>query len=194
MLFRSTKGLSGSAFKAAQIAATSALEKACATADAVRCDVVSLYHGDRYHLYKYDRFQDVRLVFAPEQAIAFFGGDPDNFSFPRFDLDVAFLRAWQRGAPASTPEHLALAPHELHEGDATFVVGNPRSTSRELTAAELEFARDVALPKRVLRLAELRGELLQVEQGRGDTARRADRKSTRLNSSHSSVSRMPSSA
>src|SRR5207244_3927892 len=101
-----TKGLEGSTFYDRQKAELSKIEKECATADDLRCDVVTLYHGGRYHLYKYRRFQDVRLVFAPEFSIAFFGGDPDNFMFPRYDLDVAFMRVYERDKPLEQPHYL----------------------------------------------------------------------------------------
>src|SRR5205807_6815389 len=107
-----TQGLSGKAFDAAQKKELAALEKDCAAGDEqLRCDVVALYHGGLYNLYKYRRFQDVRLVFAPELSIAFFGGDPDNFNFPRYDLDVSFLRAWQGGKPARTEHHFGWSLH-----------------------------------------------------------------------------------
>jgi hypothetical protein len=156
-----TKGLTGAEFNKAQKAEQSRIEKECATTDEVRCDVISLYQGGRFHLYKYRRNQDVRLVFAPELAIAFFGGDPDNFNFPRYDLDVSFLRIWKDGKPASTPDYLRWSASGAKEGDLTFVSGHPGSTSRNLTTSQLAYLRDVGLPERIFRLSEARGELLQ---------------------------------
>jgi V8-like Glu-specific endopeptidase len=156
-----TKGLTGAEFNKTQKAEQSRIEKECATTDEVRCDVISLYQGGRFHLYKYRRHQDVRLVFAPELAIAFFGGDPDNFNFPRYDLDVSFLRIWKDGKPASTPDYLRWSASGAKEGDLTFVSGHPGSTSRNLTTSQLAYLRDVGLPERIFRLSEARGELLQ---------------------------------
>src|SRR5262249_10582942 len=82
----------------------SRLEKACGDGSRVRCEVVTLYRGGRYHLYKYKRYQDVRLVFAPEAQMAAFGGDPDNFRYPRYALDLAFLRAYDNNQPAHTQD------------------------------------------------------------------------------------------
>jgi hypothetical protein len=104
----------------------SRIEAECATSDELRCDVVSLYHGGRYHLYKYRRFQDIRLVFAPEMAAAYFGGYPDNFMFPRSDLDVAFLRVYDGQVPLTSSEYFrwaASAPTSA--GELTFVPGIP---------------------------------------------------------------------
>src|SRR6202048_4824716 len=129
-----------------------------------RCDVVTLYQGGQYHLYEYKRFQDVRLVFAPEMAIAFFGGDPDNFNFPRYDLDVSFLRAYEDGKPARTEHYFKWSPAGAKEGDLTFVSGHPGGTDRELTMAELHYQRDIALPARLFDLAEYRGALTMFTQ------------------------------
>src|SRR3954464_7864122 len=119
------------------------IEKECAGGDAkLRCDVVTLYHGGRYDLYKYRRFQDVRLVFAPEFAIAFFGGDPDNFNFPRYDLDVSFIRVWEDGKPAHTEHSFKWSPNGSKKGDLAFVTGNPGRTGRALTVRQLEEQRD----------------------------------------------------
>jgi hypothetical protein len=159
-----TKGLTGQRYNDAEKAETARIEKECATSDAVRCDVVSLYRGGVYSLYRYRRFQDVRLVFAPEFAIAFFGGDPDNFNFPRFDLDVSFLRVYEDGKPAKLDHFLLWSKAGTKEGDATFVSGHPGGTSRQLTVAQLTYARDVALPARLLRLAELRGVLTEYQR------------------------------
>ncbi|MBC5828840.1 MAG: S46 family peptidase [Candidatus Eremiobacteraeota bacterium] len=88
------------------MAENASLQKACATNPAIRCDVVALSHGGMYNLYKYKRYRDVRLVFAPEFSVARFGGDPDNFNFPRYDYDISLLRAYENDRPASTPEYL----------------------------------------------------------------------------------------
>jgi hypothetical protein len=154
-----TRGQEGAAFQRALRGEIARIEKACQTAEAVRCEVVTLYQGGLYHLYAYRRFTDVRLVFAPELAIAYFGGDPDNFEFPRWALDVAFLRAWDGGQPARTPEFFRWSPTGAKDGELTFVTGHPGGTDRSLTVAELRTQRDVTLPERLVRLAELRGLL-----------------------------------
>jgi hypothetical protein len=154
-----TKGLDDKKFNEAQKAEMSKIEKACQTSDKYRCDVVSLYHGGVYNLYKYRRFQDVRLVFAPEFKIAFFGGDPDNFMFPRYDLDVSFLRVYDEGKPAHMDHYFKWSQAGAAESELTFVSGHPGGTDRQLTVAQLEYQRDVAMPDRLLRLAEFRGML-----------------------------------
>lgn len=159
-----TRGLADKAANEAQKAEMSRLEKACATSDSVRCEVVSLYHGGRYHLYKYKRYQDVRLVFAPELSIAFFGGDPDNFNFPRYDLDTSFVRVYENGKPAATDQYFKWSKDGAKEGELTFVSGHPGSTSRLLTVAELQYIRDEALPPRLMRLAEARGALVEFQK------------------------------
>jgi hypothetical protein len=156
-----TAGRSGPAFFEAQRAETAKITKDCATSDDVRCEVVTLYKGGKYDLYKYRRFQDVRLVFAPELSIAFFGGDPDNFNFPRYDLDVAFLRVYENGKPAAMKDFLPFSKTPSVAGDLTFVSGHPGHTSREYTVGELAFERDVSQPARLMRMAELRGQLTQ---------------------------------
>ncbi len=141
----------------------------------LRCDVVELYHGGIYNLYKYRRYQDLRLVFAPEFAIAFFGGDPDNFEFPRYDLDVSFVRIYDNGKPLdSSANYLPFAKDDAKEGELTFVSGNPGSTARQDTVAELEFARDVRLPNTLMYLAELRGVLEEFSEQGAEQHRIAD--------------------
>lgn len=171
---KATEGKSGRDFFVAQRAEQAAVEKACQTDDSLRCEVVSLYRGGVYDLYKYRRYQDVRLVFAPEFAIAFFGGDPDNFMFPRYDLDVAFLRVYQGGKPAPMKDYFTWSPAGVKDGDLTFVSGHPGGTSRKLTIAQLEYQRDVALPERLLSVAELRGKLLEYGQRGEEQARHSN--------------------
>jgi len=167
-----TNGTPPEKFNDVQKAAIASIEKACSTSDDVRCEVVTLYRGGRYDLYHYRRFQEVRLVFAPEEGIAFFGGDPDNFNFPRFDLDVSFVRLVDAsGKPLATPQHLSWSEGRLREGDVTFVSGHPGATSRGFTLAQFDDDRDVRLPKRLYHLAELRGFLTEY-QHRGPEQKR----------------------
>jgi len=164
-LNQATQGLSGKQYSETLKAKMAALEQECSAGDAkVRCDVVTLYQGGKYNLYKYRRFQDVRLVMAPEHAIAFFGGDPDNFEFPRWDLDVTFLRVYQDGKPAKTENYFKWSDKSAKEGDLTFVSGHPGRTSRGLTIAELEYQRDIAMPKSLFMMSELRGLITEFQK------------------------------
>lgn len=156
------KGLSGNAYAEAFASVSARLEQDCADGDARRwnCQLVDLYHGGRYALYKYRRYQDVRLVFAPESAIADFGGDPDNFNFPRYCLDAALLRVYDRDQPVSG-EYLHFADHEPTEGELVFTAGNPGATERGLTVAELKALRDDDIMPTLVYYSELRGILEQ---------------------------------
>ncbi len=124
------------------------LEKQCSAGD-IHCDVVTLYSGAIYNLYKYKRYEDIRLVFAPEFAIAFFGGDPDNFEYPRYDLDISFLRAYENGQPAHTADYLKWSPSGASDNDLIFVSGHPGRTSRLLTMDQLGYLRDYEYPLRL---------------------------------------------
>lgn len=156
-------GKSGDDQAAALRAIKTGIETECAGGDdSLRCDVVTLYRGGRYDLYKYRRYQDVRLVFAPEEAAAFFGGDPDNFEFPRYDVDVGFLRIYDHDKPLdSAADHLKFASRPVVPGELTFTVGNPGGTDRRYTQAQLDEARSVTVPRLALYLAEERGQLTQ---------------------------------
>jgi hypothetical protein len=169
-------GLDGEAFKLAKNAIEAKLSSACVGTEreTARCDVVDLYHGGLYHLYKYHRFQDVRLVWVPEQAIAFFGGDPDNFNFPRYDLDAAMLRAYENGKPARMKDFLAFSKAGAEAGEMVFVSGHPGSTQRQLTMSQLDTFRDIRLFGGLLRLAEERGILEQYGKLGPEAARTAE--------------------
>ena len=144
----------------AQRAEMSAIEQQCATETKLRCDVVTLYSGAMYHLYKYKKYTDVRLVFAPEFDAAFFGGDPDNFEYPRYDLDVCFFRVYENDKPAHLDNYLKWSTAGVKDGDLIFVSGNPGSTGRLNTTAQLEFLRDTGYPLLLYRLAR-RDDLLK---------------------------------
>lgn len=137
-----------------------ACEKAAGTADPRRCESVRLYNGGQYFLYHYKRYDEVRIVFAPEDAIAAFGGDPDNFQFPRWCLDMSLLRAYVNGKPAATPNHMKINWSGPAAGDPVFVSGHPGSTDRLLTMAQLE-AQRAQLPFWLQRNSELRGRYIQ---------------------------------
>ena len=138
----------------------------------LKCESVDLYQGGQYWLYKYHRYDDVRLVFAPERAIAAFGGDPDNFQFPRWCLDMSVLRAYgPDGKPAATPNFLQINRAGPNAGDVVFVSGHPGSTDRLLTVAQLETLRNLDLPRWLLRASELRGRYIQFGKTGAEAAR-----------------------
>jgi len=122
------------------------IEKESKDKTGLRSDVVALYQGGAYHLYRYKRYDDVRLVFAPEQQIAFYGGDPDNFEYPRYDLDICIFRVYENGKPAKIDNFLKWNSRGPAEGELTFVSGSPGKTDRQLTLDELADTRDRFLP------------------------------------------------
>jgi hypothetical protein len=152
-------GKTGDAANKALNAKRAELEQSCGSDASVRCDVVSLYQGGVYDLYRYKRYNDVRLVFAPEFSVAQFGGDPDNFNFPRFDFDIGLLRAYEGDKPAASRNYLRWSANGTKDGDLVFVSGNPGGTFRELTDAQLAFERDTLFPSRIPEVAERRGQL-----------------------------------
>jgi len=156
-----TAGKSDRAFHEAERASKAQIESACGKTANIRCQVVTLYQGGVYDLYTYKRYQDVRAVFAPEETVAFFGGDPDNFTFPRYDLDMAFVRIYENGKPLHTDTFLKFATHGVKEGDIAFTSGNPGSTERDDTLAQLEFQRDSSQPFVMNLFSELRGVLTE---------------------------------
>ncbi|HEX6837057.1 MAG TPA: S46 family peptidase, partial [Polyangia bacterium] len=169
-------GMDDAAINKAQKEKMSALEKDCADRTKMRCDVVTLYHGGVYNLYTYKKYTDVRLAFAPEFQIAFFGGDPDNFEFPRYDLDVAFFRVYENGAAVSPEHYLKWSPSGARDGELVFVSGNPGGTERLDTVAELKFLRDIVQPFALKRLGISR-EVLDAYSKRGpEQARQAERR------------------
>jgi len=136
------------------------IEKESKEKTGLRSDVITLYQGGAYHLYRYKRYDDVRLVFAPEQQIAFYGGDPDNFEYPRYDLDICIFRAYENGQPVKTDNYLKFNPRGPSDGELTFVSGHPGKTDRQLTIDELADMRDRELP-RILGMFKRREILLR---------------------------------
>lgn len=158
----------------ARKAKMSALEKTCADETGLRCDVVTLYAGGAYHLYRYRKYTDVRLVFAPEFKAAFFGGDPDNFTFPRTCLDVAFFRAYEGDAPVKSADYFPFSAEGASEGDLVFVSGNPGSTGRFDTPAKIGHLRDTAYPFLLTHLKQIT-EALEAYMAKGEAEHRAAR-------------------
>jgi hypothetical protein len=166
-VLKADSGLSDAAANTARKKLLTSLEQACEQASAraksgkLECQSVRLYQGGQYFLYKYKRYSDLRLVFAPEADIAAFGGDPDNFQFPRWSLDFSILRAYEDNKPAQTPNYLQMDFAGPGAGQLVFVSGDPGTTERLQTRSQLEFDRDVSLPVALLRASELRGRYIQ---------------------------------
>jgi V8-like Glu-specific endopeptidase len=163
---KAAAGKTGQDFVKARDGEIAAVEKeGCAGKEKTfRCQVITLYQGGQYKLYTYRKYSDVRLVFAVEGQTAFFGGDPDNFNFPRYDLDCSFVRLYEDGKPAKTPDHLTWSTGAPKDGEPIFVAGNPGTTQRLLTAEQLETLRDVNLPEIMLLFSELRGRLIRFDE------------------------------
>jgi hypothetical protein len=166
-VLKADSGLSDAAANTARKKLLTSLEQDCEQASAktksgkLECQSVRLYQGGQYFLYKYKRYSDLRLVFAPEADIASFGGDPDNFQFPRWSLDFSILRAYENNKPAQTPNFLQIDFAGPNAKQLVFVAGDPGTTARLQTRSQLEFDRDVTLPISLLRASELRGRYIQ---------------------------------
>jgi hypothetical protein len=145
-------GMSDTQALEARKAEIARIEKESLAATGLRSDVVTLYQGGEYWLYRYKKYTDVRLVFAPEVQAAYFGGDPDNFTYPRYDLDMALFRVYENGKPVASPAYLKWNARGAAAGDLVFVSGNPGSTARLETLAMLEFQRDHSFPARLAML------------------------------------------
>ncbi len=168
------KGMTSAEALKARDAEIARIEKESLDKTGLRSDVVGLYHGGEYWLYRYKKYTDIRLVMAPERQAAYFGGDNDNFTYPRYDLDMAFFRVYEDGKPVQSKDFLKWNPEGLGEGDLVFVSGNPGSTDRLYTFARLEYLRDVYYPM-VLDYIERYIRVLREYAARGEEeARRAE--------------------
>lgn len=168
----------------ARRAEIAAIEGESTKATGLRSDVVTLYQGGRYNLYRYKKYTDVRLVFVPEFQAAFFGGDPDNFNFPRFNIDMALVRVYENDKPVNPPSYFKWSTAGTKAGDLVFVTGHPGSTSRLNTVAHLQDLRDNAIPV-ILRLLERREAMLKKYMGMGEEQTR--RAQNELNSIQNSL-------
>src|SRR5258706_10181593 len=149
-------------------AAIARVEKECSEKSGHVCSVVRLFSGGRYDLYQYKKYSEVRLVFAPEKELAFFGRERDSITYLRYGLDVAFARVYENGKPAATPNFLKWSAAGVQDGDLVFASGNPSATNRVATAAQLTFYRDTMLPLAVARL-QSRINVLSTFAGQSET-------------------------
>jgi len=169
-----TPGMNSADAEKGRRAVINDIEKESRDKTGLRSNVITLYNGGQYHLYRYKRYTDVRLVFAPQKAIAFFGGDPDNFEYPRYDLDICFFRVYENNQPVHVEHFLKWSEAGAAEGDLIFVSGNPGRTERLDTVAHLEYQRDLAVPG-TLNLLRRREILLKNYSDRStENARRAE--------------------
>ena len=166
-------GMSPAEAQQARRAVMNTIEKESLDESGLRSDVVTLYQGGQYHLYRYKKYTDVRLVFAPEQDIAFFGGDPDNFEYPRYCYDITFFRAYENGKPAKIDHHLTWSKAGAEDGELVFVAGHPGRTNRQNTVSHLEFMRDVAYPTSLNTIRRREVLLSSYSERSAENARRA---------------------
>jgi hypothetical protein len=167
------KGMDEKAAFAARKAEIAKITKESQDKTGLRSDVVTLYQGGEYWLYRYKKYTDVRLVFAPEQQTAFFGGDPDNFTYPRYDLDMAIFRVYENGKPVLCKDYLKWNPKGAAPGELVFTSGHPGSTSRQQTLAQLETQRDSFLPAALKNLHRELDVLRKYSAGGAEQAREA---------------------
>ncbi|HEX3085601.1 MAG TPA: S46 family peptidase [Pyrinomonadaceae bacterium] len=179
-----TPGMSDADALVARRKEMAAIEAESTRATGLRSDVVALYQGGQYNLYRYKKYTDVRLVFAPEFQAAFFGGDPDNFNFPRFNIDMALVRVYENDQPVHPASYFKWSTTGAKEGDLAFVIGNPGSTARLNTVAHLEELRDTSIPI-ILRLLERREVMLKKYMAMG--AEQTRRAQNELNSIQNSL-------
>ena len=178
-----TEMSAGDAFNARRTT-IAAIEKESTEKTGFRSDVVTLYQGGKYNLYRYKKYTDVRLVFAPEFQAAFFGGDPDNFEYPRFNIDMGLVRAYENDKPARVENYLRFSKDGTKEGDLVFVTGHPGSTQRLNTVAHIEALRDTSIPL-VIRMLERREAVLKKYMALGDEQTR--RGQNELNSTQNAL-------
>ncbi|MGI9166144.1 MAG: S46 family peptidase [Pyrinomonadaceae bacterium] len=164
--------------------AVSAIEAESTKATGLRSDVVTLYQGGQYNLYRYKKYTDVRLVFVPEFQAAFFGGDPDNFNFPRFNIDMALVRVYENDNPVKVQNYFKWSKTGAKEGELVFVTGHPGTTSRLNTVAHLESLRDVSIPL-LIRMLETRRDVLKQYMAQGEEQTR--RSQNELNSTENAL-------
>ena len=166
-------GMSSAEANQARRAAMNTVEKESLDKTGFRSDVVTLYHGGLYHLYRFKKYTDIRIVFAPEKDIAFFGGDPDNFEYPRYDLDICFLRVYEDDKPAKIEHYLKWSPKGAGDGELVFVSGHPGRTDRLDTMAHIEFLRDKTFPNTLRKLFRWEVQLSTYSGRNRENARRA---------------------
>ena len=167
-------GMDDRAAAAARRSAIAAIERESHDRSGFRSDVVALYNGGEYWLYRYKRYTDIRLVFAPEEQMAYFGGDYDNFTFPRHDLDVTFLRAYENGEPVRVGHYLPWATETISEGEFVVLAGYPGSTDRLLTVTQVRYQRDIGNPLQKQVWAARRDALAAYAKTSAEAARRAN--------------------
>ncbi|HSS20055.1 MAG TPA: S46 family peptidase [Pyrinomonadaceae bacterium] len=176
--------MSDAAANTARRAEMTAIETEANKATGQRCDVVTLYQGGQYNLYCYKKYEDVRLVFVPEFQAAFFGGDPDNFNFPRFNIDMALVRVYENGQPLKSENYFKWSKTGAKDGELVFVTGHPGTTQRLNTVSHLESLRDVQIPL-IIRMLESRQKALKAYMAQGDEQTR--RGQNELNSAENSL-------
>jgi hypothetical protein len=166
-------GMSSAEAFQARRAAMNTVEKESLDRTGLRSDVITLYHGGLYHLYRFKKYTDIRIVFAPEKDIAFFGGDPDNFEYPRYDLDICFFRVYEDGKPAQIEHYLKWSPKGAGDNELVFVSGHPGRTDRLDTMAHIEFLRDRVFPQTLRKLFRWEVTLATFSSESRENARRA---------------------